>query len=70
MHKVLSDVTGTVWKLEAQVGQAVAEGDTLLIVESMKMEIPVTAPCAGVVQTLDVAEGDAVADGQLLALIG
>jgi acetyl-CoA carboxylase biotin carboxyl carrier protein len=54
-----------------QVGQAVAEGDTLLIVESMKMEIPVTnAPCAGVVQALDVAEGDAVADGQLLALIG
>lgn len=70
MHKVLSDVTGTVWKLEAKVGQAVAEGDTLLIVESMKMEIPVTAPCAGVVQALDVAEGDAVADGQLLALIG
>jgi acetyl-CoA carboxylase biotin carboxyl carrier protein len=70
MHKVLSDVTGTVWKLEAQVGQTVAEGDTLLIVESMKMEIPVTAPCAGVVQALDVAEGDAVADGQLLALIG
>lgn len=70
MHKVLADVTGTVWKLEAQVGQTVAEGDTLLIVESMKMEIPVTAPCAGVVQALDVAEGDAVADGQLLALIG
>ena len=70
MYKVLSDVTGTVWKLEAQVGQTVAEGDTLLIVESMKMEIPVTAPCAGVVQALDVAEGDAVADGQLLALIG
>lgn len=70
MHKVLSDVTGTVWKLEAQVGQAVAEGDTLLIVESMKMEIPVTAPCAGVVHALDVAEGDAVADGQLLAMIG
>ncbi|MEY2684067.1 MAG: hypothetical protein RJA09_1211 [Pseudomonadota bacterium] len=60
---VLSDITGTVWKVEAAVGQAVAAGDTLLIVESMKMEIPVTAPVAGVVAAVLVAEGEAVEDG-------
>ena len=44
MHKVRSEITGSVWKVEVAVGQAVVEGDTLVIVESMKMEIPISAP--------------------------
>ena len=64
--KVFADITGTVWKLEVSPGQRVAEGDTLLIVESMKMEIPVESPANGTVTELLVAEGDSVADGQWL----
>lgn len=66
MKKVLSEVSGSVWKVEVAVGQAVQAGDTLLIVESMKMEIPVEAPAGGTVTEVLVAEGDAVADGQWL----
>lgn len=66
MKKVLSEVSGSVWKLEVAVGQSVQAGDTLLIVESMKMEIPVESPTSGTVTELLVAEGDAVADGQWL----
>mgnify|MGYP000964843647 CR=1 FL=1 len=60
--QVYADITGTVCKLEATVGQAVQEGDTLLIVESMKMEIPIAASAAGVVKAILVAEGDLVED--------
>lgn len=67
--KVLSEVSGSVWKVEVAVGQAVAEGDTLLIVESMKMEIPVSAPKAGTVAEIRTAEGEAVTDGQLLIIL-
>ena len=70
MHKVRSEVTGSVWKVEVAVGQSVSEGDTLLIVESMKMEIPISAPACGVVRELLVAEGEAVADDQLVAILG
>ena len=70
MPAVRSDVTGMAWKVMATVGQVVAEGDTLVIVESMKMEIPVTAPCAGTVMALHVAEGEPVAEDQVLAEIG
>ena len=73
MHKMQtlhSEVTGTVWKIEAPVGTAVAEGATIVIVESMKMEIPVCALQAGVVRELHVAEGDAVAEGQPVAVVG
>lgn len=70
MHTLYSDVTGTVWKIEAPVGTLVAEGDTIVIVESMKMEIPVCAPCAGVVKEIHVAEGDAIAEGQAAAVVG
>lgn len=66
MKKVLSEVSGSVWKLEVVVGQSVQAGDTLLIVESMKMEIPVESPTSGTVTELLVAEGDSVADGQWL----
>jgi biotin carboxyl carrier protein len=69
MHKVRSEVTGSVWKVEVAVGQRVAEGDTLLIVESMKMEIPVSALADGVVFELLVAEGELVVDDQVLAIL-
>jgi biotin carboxyl carrier protein len=66
MHKVRSEITGSVWKVEVAVGQSVAEGDTLVIVESMKMEIPISAPAAGVVAEIFVAEGEPVADDQVV----
>ena len=69
MHKVLSEISGSVWKVEVQPGQAVQAGQTLLVVESMKMEIPVEAPAAGTVRELRVAEGEAVKDGQWLATL-
>jgi len=70
MHTIRSEVTGSVWKVEVAVGQAVNEGDTLVIVESMKMEIPVTAPVTGIVRELFVIEGEAVADDQPIAAVG
>lgn len=67
--EVKSDVTGTAWKIEAPVGAMVQEGDIVVMVESMKMEIPVFAPISGRVVELLVAEGGAVADEQLVAII-
>ncbi len=69
-HDVKAEVGGSIWKIEVSVGQAVAEGDTLLIVESMKMEIPLAAPCAGTVREIRVAEGDMVDEDQVLLVIG
>lgn len=66
MPKILSEISGSVWKVEVQPGQPVQAGQTLLIVESMKMEIPVEAPVAGSVREVLVAEGEAVQDGQWL----
>ncbi len=66
MHKVRSEISGSVWKVEVAVGQAVAEGDTLVIVESMKMEIPISAPASGVVTEILIAEGEPVADDQVV----
>jgi acetyl-CoA carboxylase biotin carboxyl carrier protein len=66
MHKVRSEITGSVWKVEVAVGQSVSEGDTLVIVESMKMEIPISAPAAGVVRDILIAEGEPVADDQVV----
>ena len=66
---VRSDLNAVVWKIEAAPGQAVNAGDTLLILEAMKMEIPVAAPRAGTVQTILVSEGEQVAEGQPLAIL-
>ena len=68
--QVFAEVTGTVWTVEVQPGQVVSEGDTLLIVESMKMEIPVTAPSTGAVTEVLVAQGDMVEDGQCVVVMG
>lgn len=69
IHRIESQVAGTVWKVELQTGASVADGDTILIIESMKMEIPVDAPGAGTLRELLVAEGDTVAEGQVLAVV-
>ncbi len=67
--EVESEVTGTVWKVEAAVGDAVAEGDVLLILESMKMEIPVESPVAGTVAELLVRPEEPVQEDQVLAIL-
>ena len=69
MTKVVSEVAGTVWKIETSVGDAVAEGQPLLILESMKMEIPVEAPHAGTVAEIRVNEGDPVEEEMVLVVL-
>jgi biotin carboxyl carrier protein len=63
-------MVANVWKVVAAEGDQVEDGDTLVILESMKMEIPVLAEEAGVVTTMHVAEGDVVQEGDLIAVIG
>ena len=67
--EVESEVTGKVWKVEVGVGDRVAEGDTLVILESMKMEIPVESPQAGTVAELLVAPDQPVQEDQVVAVI-
>ena len=66
MPDVEAHITGTVWKIEVQVGQEVEEGDTLVILESMKMEMPVEAEDAGKVSEIAVSEGQSVNEGDKL----
>ncbi len=68
-HVINADITGTVFKIETSVGAAVAADSTLIVLESMKMEIPVDAPIAGIVAEILVAEGEAIAEGQALIVI-
>ena len=65
-ERVLAHITGTVWKVLVQVGDAVVEEQELLILESMKMEMPVEAPQAGRVVSVAVSPGQAVEEGDLL----
>ena len=67
--KVAAQVPGKVLKIVASVGQAVKSGDSIVIVESMKMEIPVVAPQDGTVASIDVAEGASVENGDTLATL-
>ena len=66
---VVAEVAGKVWKVEAEVGQQLAEEDDVVILESMKMEIPVGAPADGTLKEILVGEGDAVAEDQVIARI-
>ena len=66
---VPSELNANVWKIEVKLGDQVAEEDTLIILESMKMEIPVVAPKAGTVKSIAVNEGDAVTEGQVLVVL-
>jgi acetyl-CoA carboxylase biotin carboxyl carrier protein len=68
--KVRSEIAGSVWKIEVAVGDIVAEEDSLLILESMKMEIPLLAPRAGTVMEILVQEGEAVAEGDIAVILG
>lgn len=67
--KVQSEITGKVWAIEAAVGDNLAEEDTIIVLESMKMEIPVVAPQGGTLKQILVAEGDAVTEGQDVAIM-
>jgi acetyl-CoA carboxylase biotin carboxyl carrier protein len=67
--EVTSEVTGKVWKIQAKVGDVLAEEDDIMILESMKMEIPVEAPVAGKLVKLLVAEEDGVDEDQVVAVI-
>lgn len=67
--KIETGAAGKVFKIEANVGQAVKKGDAVVIVEAMKMEIPVVAPEDGTVASINVAVGDAVEAGALLATL-
>ncbi len=69
MPNVEAHITGTVWKITCQVGDAVAEGDCVAILESMKMEMPVEAEDPGVVAEIRCAEGQAVKEGEVLVVL-
>ncbi len=69
MAEIRSEMTANVWKVLVSEGDAVADGDTLVILESMKMEIPVISEVAGTVSSLAVAEGDTIDEDALIALI-
>ena len=69
MSEIKAELVGNVWKIVAAPGDRVEEDDVLLILESMKMEIPVVAPVAGTVREILVKEQDVVKEGQVLAVI-
>jgi acetyl-CoA carboxylase biotin carboxyl carrier protein len=62
-------ITGTVWKIECQIGDTVEEGDTVVILESMKMEMPVEAEDPGVVREICCSEGQSVSEGDTLVVL-
>ena len=66
---IQAHITGTVWKIEVKAGESVDEGQTLVIIESMKMEMPVEAPSGGKVEKISCAEGQAVNEGDVLLTI-
>ncbi|HZN75309.1 MAG TPA: biotin/lipoyl-binding carrier protein [Micromonosporaceae bacterium] len=67
--EIRAEMVANVWKVVASAGDSVAEGDTLVILESMKMEIPVLAESDGVVTKMAVNEGDVVQEGDLIAIV-
>ena len=69
MADVEAHITGTVWKIEVEVGDEVSEGDTVVILESMKMEMPVEAEDEGTVKEIVVSEGQAVSEGDTLIVL-
>jgi acetyl-CoA carboxylase biotin carboxyl carrier protein len=69
MADVLAEMVANVWKVVVAQGDAVSEGDPLVILESMKMEIPVEAPLTGTVTELRVREGGVVQEGDVIAVV-
>ncbi len=70
MAEVLAHITGTVWKIEVKIGQAVSAGETLVILESMKMEMPVEATESGTVVEIRCSEAQPVSEGDVLVVLG
>ena len=68
-EEIRAEMVANVWKVEKAVGDAVTDGDTLVILESMKMEIPVISEVDGVVAQIAVSEGDVVQEGDLIAVV-
>jgi len=68
-QEIMSEVTGTVWKIECRVGDRIAEGDVLMILESMKMEIPVEATLAGEIVEITVQVDQPVAEGDVVCVV-
>jgi acetyl-CoA carboxylase biotin carboxyl carrier protein len=66
---IKAHITGTVWKIEKRVGDAVGSGDAVVILESMKMEMPVESPISGKVSEVRCSEGEAVEEGAVLAVV-
>lgn len=69
MSEIEAHITGTVWKIEVGPGDEIEEGDTVVILESMKMEMPVEAEDDGVVKEIRCAEGQAVTEGDVLVVL-
>jgi acetyl-CoA carboxylase biotin carboxyl carrier protein len=69
LPEVAAHITGTVWKIEVEVGDPVEQGDTVVILESMKMEMPVEAEDTGVVKEITVEEGQSVSEGETLVVL-
>ena len=69
MADVEAHITGTVWKIECEIGQQISEGDTLVVLESMKMEMPVEAEDDGTVAEIACEEGQAVSEGDTLVVL-
>lgn len=67
--QIKADIAGSIWKIVKAVGNRVAEGDQIMIMESMKMEIPVIASEKGTIKEISVAEGDTVQEGTVLAIL-
>ena len=69
MPDVEAPITGTIWKVECEVGQEIAEGDTVVIIESMKMELPIDAEDEGTVTEIRCEKGQAVKEGDTLVVL-
>lgn len=67
--EISSEITGNVWKVEVSAGETVKEGQILVILESMKMEIPIMSTEDGIVSELRVQEGDVIQEGEVVAVI-
>jgi acetyl-CoA carboxylase biotin carboxyl carrier protein len=67
--QVVAHITGTVWEIRVAVGDAVQEGQTLIVLESMKMEMPIESPEAGKVSSISVSQGQAVEEGEVLLVL-
>ncbi|MCB0221084.1 MAG: biotin/lipoyl-binding carrier protein [Chrysiogenetes bacterium] len=67
--EVEAHITGNLWKIVKKVGDKIEEGEEIMILESMKMEMPVESPCDGTITDIPVKEGDALTEGQVVAII-